>query len=274
MANDREKANKLREEGNRQFTSGNFVAAEGLYSKAIIADSTNHALFTNRAMARFKLHLYEYAIADCNAAVELVGPNMKAHYIQAQCLLGVREFDDALKNARLALDLGIAKNDKSLTQLTTLVRECRRKRWEWRERLRRREGDEFEKELLDLMKREQYEIEDVCDDNEEKAAAAKEWQERAKLLATTFDKARTAAETRREVPDWLLDDITFDVLIDPVMTKTGQSYERASIMEALRRQPVDPLTREPLHPDDLRPNIALRKACEQFLDENGWAVDW
>lgn len=59
-----------------------------------------------------------------------------------------------------------------------------------------------------------------------------------------------------------------------VQTKTGKSYERASIMEHLRRSPTDPLTREPLVASELRPNLSLKQACEEFLDENGWAVDW
>jgi len=45
-------------------------------------------------------------------------------------------------------------------------------------------------------------------------------------------------------------------------------------MEHLRRSTTDPLTREPLGIDDLRPNLALREACEAFLEENGWAVDY
>jgi STIP1 homology and U-box containing protein 1 len=57
-------------------------------------------------------------------------------------------------------------------------------------------------------------------------------------------------------------------------TKTGKSYERASIMEHLRRNHTDPLTREPLLPSELRPNLALKEACEAFLEKNGWAVDW
>lgn len=65
------------------------------------------------------------------------------------------------------------------------------------------------------------------------------------------------------------------VLTDTLpQTKTGQSYERASIMEHLRRSATDPLTREPLRIDELRPNIMLKQACEEFLLENGWAVDW
>lgn len=57
-------------------------------------------------------------------------------------------------------------------------------------------------------------------------------------------------------------------------TKTGKSYERASIEEHLRRSETDPLTRTPLTIKDLLPNIDLKHACEEFLNENGWAVDW
>lgn len=45
-------------------------------------------------------------------------------------------------------------------------------------------------------------------------------------------------------------------------------------MEHLRRSQTDPLTREPLLAKDLRPNLNLKEACEEFLKENGWAVDW
>jgi STIP1 family protein 1 len=61
---------------------------------------------------------------------------------------------------------------------------------------------------------------------------------------------------------------------DHQQTKTGQSYDRSSIMEHLKRSQTDPLTREPLRLEDLRPNLALREACEEFLEQNGWAVDW
>lgn len=61
---------------------------------------------------------------------------------------------------------------------------------------------------------------------------------------------------------------------DPVMTKNGHSYERSTMIEHLRGSQTDPLTREYLQVEDLRPNLALRQACEEFLENNGWAVDW
>ena len=78
----------------------------------------------------------------------------------------------------------------------------------------------------------------------------------------------------QEVPDYMIDSITFQFMFDPVTTKNGHSYERATIEAHLKNSPTDPLTREPLRKEDLRPNLALKQACAEFLEENGWAVDW
>lgn len=60
-----------------------------------------------------------------------------------------------------------------------------------------------------------------------------------------------------------------------VITKNGNSYERATIIEHLKRSPTDPLTRESLTIDELRPNIALRQACTELFEQHrGWVYDW
>ena len=99
-------------------------------------------------------------------------------------------------------------------------------------------------------------------------------------VCTTFREMRqenrveTLLRPDQEVPDYLIDNISFTVMHDPVVTKTGNTYDRSTVLEHLKRSHTDPLTREPLHLEDLRPNIALKQACEEFLAENGWAVDW
>jgi STIP1 homology and U-box containing protein 1 len=76
------------------------------------------------------------------------------------------------------------------------------------------------------------------------------------------------------VPDYLIDGITFEIMHDPVVTPSGVSYERISILKHIRSSPVDPLTREPLFEIQLIPNVALKNACSEFLEKNGWAVDY
>ncbi|KAK6852947.1 U-box-domain-containing protein [Apiospora arundinis] len=284
MAGDTVKAGILKTDGNKLFLNGDFVGAESLYSKAIIADNTNPALYTNRAMARLRLGLWDSAIADCQACLKLSGESMKAYYYLAQAYLELRAFDDAVSHASRARELCAATNDKSLTQVTALVLRCKKNRWDDAEKKRKRANKELEEDILATMRREKEDslaaINPVDDgsatpeNDGDRRQVAEEWDAKMEQLSRVFESARANEDKRREVPEWAIDDITFAFMVDPVITVSGQSYERASIMEHLRRQPTDPLTREPLHPSDLRPNLALRKACEEFLDQNGWAVDW
>lgn len=80
--------------------------------------------------------------------------------------------------------------------------------------------------------------------------------------------------TLQVVPDYLIDNITFEVMHDPVMTVSGHSFDRIGITKYLEQSAVDPVTRVPMTVKDLRPNYSLKAACEDFLDKNGWAVDY
>jgi STIP1 family protein 1 len=61
---------------------------------------------------------------------------------------------------------------------------------------------------------------------------------------------------------------------DPVITISGHSFDRTNIVKHIERSGVDPMSRVPMSVNDLRPNFALKEACEDFLNKNGWAVDW
>ncbi|KAG0370728.1 STIP1 y and U box-containing protein 1 [Gamsiella multidivaricata] len=80
----------------------------------------------------------------------------------------------------------------------------------------------------------------------------------------------------REVPDYLLDKITFEIMHDPVIsTKSGISYERSTLLEHFSHgRMFDPVAQMPLTERDVVPNRALKEACEDYLSKNGWAVDY
>ncbi|KAF9874691.1 chip protein (carboxyl terminus of hsc70-interacting protein) [Colletotrichum karsti] len=265
---------QLKEEGNRHFQQGDYAGAEALYSKAIIADPKNPNLYTNRAMARIKLEMWDSVVADCESCLGLAQDNLKANYYLSQAQLHLKDFDSALTSALRAHELCVKTGDKSLAAITTQVLNAKKERWDWMEKNRLREAHSLENEIIEMMEKERKQaVEDAMDDSEKSEIEA-EWNNKIELLSQTFEKSRAESERRREVPSWAIDDISFGIMVDPVITKTGKSYERASIMEHLRRHPSDPLTREPLLPSELRPNLGLRQACEDFLKENGWAVDW
>lgn len=245
----------------------------------IIADSKDPKLYTNRAMARCKLQRWEDAIADCQTCLSLSPNNVKAVFYMAEAQLELRDFDNALESAKRAYDLFAHSDDgaKSLASATRLVLRCKKERWENLERRRLRERSNLERELIELLTRDRdASLADLKpgDDDDYARDIEADFATKLEALRSTFELARGEANRRRRVPDWAVDDITFGIMVDPVVTKTGKSYERSSLLEHLRRSKTDPLTREPLDPSDLRPNLDLRDACAEFLEENGWAVDW
>jgi STIP1 family protein 1 len=240
---------------------------------------------------------------------------MKAYYHLAQAQIALHRTAEALESSKMAHKYCVeeihkgGKGGSSIGAITELVLRCKKERWEELEdeRLRRREGL-LEDIVKSLEAEKEGKLRDVvlgCAEHglrdeevhQRKEDIEKAYKTKIEDLRSVFEKAGVMEKEgkRRKVPDWCVDDITFAVMLDPVVvsqspsvsfllkpchmlifqkTKTGQSYDRSSIMEHLRRSPTDPLTREPLRVADLRPNLALKAACDEFLQENGWAVDW
>lgn len=59
---------------------------------------------------------------------------------------------------------------------------------------------------------------------------------------------------------------------DPVITPSGITYDRPSIIAHLRQVGhFDPLSRKPLTEDQLIPNLSMKEVVQAFIDENPWA---
>ncbi|KAG4441746.1 hypothetical protein IFR05_002737 [Cadophora sp. M221] len=290
VPHDQAKALEYKESGNKCFQAGDYVGAEALYSKAINHDPSNPLLYTNRSMALLKLHLFPRVIEDTRHAIVLLPHNMKAYFQLAQAQIALSDSSAALANAKTAHEFCVeecmtgGKGASSIGPITELVLRAKKEDWERREDERISGlGGLLGEVVRGLERSRDGELKDIEGEGEEREKKVKEigevWAKKIEDTKRVFESAEWSPgvkdeSRRRKVPDWCVDDITFSVMLDPVVTKTGQSYDRSSIMEHLRRSPTDPLTREPLQVTDLRPNLALRAACEEFLAENGWAVDW
>ncbi|KAL9613815.1 MAG: hypothetical protein Q9167_001662 [Letrouitia subvulpina] len=271
-------ANRLKEEGNTYFRDGDYTNAEMLYSKAIQQDSSNPKLFTNRAMARIQLRSFDACIDDCSRAINLDPKDiMKPFFLLAQAQLALRHPNEALQSALTAYEECLKTNSPSTRAVCNLVLQAKKEKWEVRERERVRGRNELFREVETLLRehaQEEIEMLGEAVDEEENEESQRKVERKVEELQSLFAIADQEGMKRRTVPDWIIDNISFAVMYDPVVTKTGNSYERSTLLEHLKRSPTDPLTREPLTVDELRPNLALKEACELFLRENGWAVDW
>jgi STIP1 homology and U-box containing protein 1 len=187
--------------------------------------------------------------------------------------------------------------------LSQFVLRAKQAKWQARETGRLRESNadlkyleellesRLEEELNQLQERLQSGELGQTGYDEERKGVEKESEERRKRIresmrveGQTDTQERVSRQHRiidvmmltqsQVVPDYLIDCITFEIMHDPVITPSGASYERVGLMKHLKATGLDPLTREPLSEKHLYPNVALRNACSEFIDSNGWAVDF
>jgi hypothetical protein len=209
----------------------------------------------------------------------------------AQAQLAINHPNEALSSALMAYELCTtstqATSFSNAATISALVIRCKKAKWDIRERERiRRRGDllseleqlletQYKKDTDDVDARMEMGETGRSDGQEEKAQGKEIFEKKRDDLRTAFAISDPENQQKREVPEHLIDGITFEIMHDPVLTRNGRSYERATLIEHLKRSPVDPLTREPLTIGDLRPNIQLKEACEEFMATNsGWLYDW
>jgi hypothetical protein len=75
-------------------------------------------------------------------------------------------------------------------------------------------------------------------------------------------------ELQVEIPNSYICSITQEIMKDPVICEDGNSYERSAITDWLTRRQTSPLTNEPMSPNIMIGNRALKEAIEDFQKSN------
>ena len=143
---------------------------------------------------------------------------MKAHYYLSMAQVPLGLLDDALKNALRAHELCVELQDRSISNTTAQVLVCKKAQWIEMERRRKREGQQLENELLEMVDRERERTLKDETDQSTRAEIMDEYNEKLKALQDVFERARMADQKSRKVPpDWAIDDISFGFMVDPVL---------------------------------------------------------
>lgn len=285
-----------------------------LCAARIQKNSHDHTFYGNRALCRLKLESWAGAEHDARIAIDLNGPKsptvIKSSHSLAQALLHLQRPQEAHDVALAAYKLSIDTRNRNSEALSRIILRAKQAIWAAKETSRLREKDEtlrgieglLESDLnkeLERLKGEyergeighvgyvedhnilKEEAEKRLQDVREVFAAAKggEMKERVRFCSPFAVSCYVwltwvSALPNQVVPDYLIDSISFEIMHDPVVTPSGHSFDRVGILKHLQQSDVDPITRVPMTADDLRPNYALKNACEDFLNTNGWAVDW
>lgn len=250
MTNPSAEALVLKSEGNAFFSKKNYAGAESCYSRASVqpprtnafpSQSTNElnnhvltwtvsaprlvldpsltSLYTNRAMCRFNLGNHDGVVSDCNACIAASPSSVKAHYFLSKSLAALGDYETASAEASAAYDVCLSTGeDKSLTMTHDWLLQCRTQRWRSAEKARVREHRDLEAEVLALLARDRDEtVSEAGGGDVDKAIVWEESERKMGHIRDIFERARAVDDKAREVPGWLMDDITFDVMTDPVI---------------------------------------------------------
>ncbi|KOS37820.1 hypothetical protein ACN38_g11373 [Penicillium nordicum] len=283
-------AQELKAKGNELFKSGDYSGAEDFYSQAIQKNPKDATFFTNRAVTRIKLAKWADVEHDARAAIEIYGLKnpiaLKSHYYLAQALLALQRPQEAHDVASDAYQQSLAAKNSQTENLSRIVLRAKQQLWAVRETSRMRELNEtlgsvealveadVTRALAELQGRlERGEIGEIGFGEDQKSLR-EDAETKVRNLREAFRVASNGDIQERVVPDYLIDGITFEIMHDPVITPSGVSFDRLGITKYVEKSGVDPLTRAPISVHDLRSNYALKAACEEFLTNNGWAVDW
>lgn len=274
LSDEEKQAEKLRLEGNKCFSKDRFQAAIDAYTAAITLCPKVPVYWTNRALCHRRRNDWTRVEEDSRKAIQLDHYSVKAHYMLGLALLQKQEYSEGVKELEKALDLGRGANPNGYMVEEIWEELAKAKYLEWEEESTQRSWElQSLKEACEEALKEKHfldnsETEGFLDDP---IVSIVSHLQQLELLGQVFQKAAEDG-TPSEVPDYLCCKITLDILRDPVITPSGVSYERAVLLDHLEKVGnFDPITREPLEPSQLVPNLAIKEAVHAYLDKHGWA---
>ncbi|UKJ87803.2 RING-type E3 ubiquitin transferase [Theileria orientalis] len=252
------KAEDYRNLGNESFKRGFTELAIEYYTKAITTYPKNHEFYTNRAVCYKRKGDWLKVEADVRQALNLEENSVKAHYFLGQALLNLGKLVKLRKAKCLSEHYKTVHTEEINNEILRSIMKLYLEE-EARLNYAVESLSSYVKELLER-------------ENNQGALSEQEYSERVKQLEMINDYVKKTQE--REIPKYLCCKISMCLMRDPVITPSGQTYERELIEKHIMNNGCfDPVTRKPCKLSDLYPNYYLKEAVESFLEKNPWAYD-
>ncbi|CAJ1921003.1 unnamed protein product [Sphenostylis stenocarpa] len=262
-------------DGNNYFKNHRFGDAIDAYSEvslcfAIALCPDVSVYWTNRALCHLKLNDWSRVEEDSRQAIKLDNNLVKAHYMLGLASVHRQEFAKGILELKKALDLDRGPHSKG-QMVEEIWQELAKARYlEWEHSYTKRSWElQSLKEACGYALKEKHFLE--APHMKGFVEDGTTHLEQLEALGRVFDEV-AEYDMPTEVPDYLCCRITLDIFCDPVITPSGLTYERTVILDHLEKVgKFDPVTRGPLEPSQLIPNLAIKQAVEAFLDKHGWA---
>ncbi|CAO3631781.1 unnamed protein product [Cunninghamella echinulata] len=201
---------------------------------------------------------------------------VKAYYFLGKALIEKKQHTEALTKLKIAYQLGSKQKVKYINDILQALLLARKKKWDDDEIIRIEKESGLLLYVKELVTKDYTQQLNKVDENDQEKIEEIKYNMDEKLSAvqTVFEHSEKNL-MKREIPDAYLDKISFNMMIDPVFTPDGITYERQSLLDHFARNGhFDPITRKPCTESQLVPNLSLREAIEDFLKDNGWAADY
>lgn len=91
------------------------------------------------------------------------------------------------------------------------------------EKKRKRETRDLERSVLEMLAKDRDEMLMGEEDELERREIEEEAEAKIARMKDVFERARSEDEKKREVPDWAIDDISFGIMVDPVVVSTDMT---------------------------------------------------
>ena len=299
MADTNSVAEHHKQLGNSLFARQEYVEAIDEYSKATSHHPNNPILFTNRAICHLKLRRYDHVLMDADHCLCLDQNNIKGWCYKGLALLESETYHDRIQEAvncfRKAYLLATPapahppiknnpppSNSKANQLLDDIIKayyRARKKKWEILETKRKKEESEFygwvRQKILDECSEAKTLLHSTLQNGNQTSLADYEFQlsqleEKYQSKLLHFDSIYAHSFkpiSPSSIPDFIMCKISMEIMVDPVVTPSGITYDRHGLYRHMERVGwFDPFTRTSIKPADIIPNLALKEFIDQFLD--------
>ncbi|CAK9441234.1 uncharacterized protein LODBEIA_P51030 [Lodderomyces beijingensis] len=84
-------------------------------------------------------------------------------------------------------------------------------------------------------------------------------------VTSRMSMADNESEIFEDAPDHLLDPISFELFTDPVLTPSGITYEKETLLNHLNKKGrYDPISKQELRKDQIYPNLLVKESVEAY----------
>nr|CCA17170.1 conserved hypothetical protein [Albugo laibachii Nc14] len=245
-------AEKLKKKGNECFQREKYHAAIEFYTKAMSFDEKQTIYYTNRALCYSKLQDWSACLSDCKQALVHDAMNPKPAYLLGLCRIKMNRYKEAVESFSSALILAERSHKPKEFQNEIFVQLLRAKKKNWEEN--KNAAMEKHRDLKSKF----YKFVQHQSLRQSENSIESDNQNEIDLITAYVEHMA----------------ISLEVMQDPVITPSGISYERSQIeLHIHKNGPVEPITRQKLTTDMLRPNNGLRDAIRGYLHAHPWAFE-